>query len=375
MHMRSLPTLLFRLKKLQNDISTELAHLRKQKEKIKFLHKITVLEKLQAACAAFLPAYSETLEHIFCIKNPRCLVDLVDADSTITDDFLKQLMLLKEVYKAQVEIIYSAKKENPLYNQATLKSAKTASLVKQFEEMTNIFSLPLNSQEETLSEKGTNAESNLMSIQNVSGEIKISTVKPSFKERFSMNLFSARKGKKKPNANEIANINVIEAEDDWVIIKPDFIKKIPNEVILMIFSYLQADAQLLLILMKVCKKWNDLANDDLFWKNLAMKEGYLTTWDNPRENETAKNFYHRVCTRDIQIFVKAIGSNKSITCRVKQSDNVDAIKEALHKQENIPKNQQRLIFAGKTLFEGTKLHAAGIRKESTLHLSLTLRGD
>lgn len=74
-----------------------------------------------------------------------------------------------------------------------------------------------------------------------------------------------------------------------------------------------------------------------------------------------------------QVFVKTL-QGTTITVDVDPNDTIGEVKKKIRHKENIPAEDQRLIWSGKQLDDDRTLADYNIGDQSTLHLLLRLKG-
>ncbi len=74
-----------------------------------------------------------------------------------------------------------------------------------------------------------------------------------------------------------------------------------------------------------------------------------------------------------QIFIKTL-QGKTMTLDVADTDTIASVKQKIFEKENIPQDQQRLVFNGKQLEDNMTISDYNIQADANIHLVLRLRG-
>jgi ubiquitin C len=77
--------------------------------------------------------------------------------------------------------------------------------------------------------------------------------------------------------------------------------------------------------------------------------------------------------KSFPIFFKNL-KGKNIILFVRSTERIEDVKDMIETSEEIPADQQRLLFAGKQLENGTTLEDDSIRSHDTIHVTLRMRG-
>lgn len=108
---------------------------------------------------------------------------------------------------------------------------------------------------------------------------------------------------------------------------------------------------------------------NVFYKNRIVPLLDLLMGSGIKSEDTIELKYRN----NMQVFVKTL-TGKTLTINVEPSDTIGLFQIFIQLTEGIPSNQQRLIFAGRTLEENRTFKDYNIQKESEFHLVLRLRG-
>ena len=75
----------------------------------------------------------------------------------------------------------------------------------------------------------------------------------------------------------------------------------------------------------------------------------------------------------MQIFIKTL-TGRTVTIVVEEDDTILNVKMKLQEKENVPVDEQRLIFGGHQLEDKKSLKYYNIERNATIHLVLRLPG-
>ena len=116
------------------------------------------------------------------------------------------------------------------------------------------------------------------------------------------------------------------------------------------------------------KKGIPTNQQSLFFKGKDLEDN-KTVADYNIQKKSTLNLVLRI--RGYQIFVKTL-AGKTISLNVEQSDTIENVKTQIQYKEDIPTEDQRLIFFGKELEDKKTVANYKIKEQSTLHLVIKM---
>ena len=127
---------------------------------------------------------------------------------------------------------------------------------------------------------------------------------------------------------------------------------------------------------EIVKKYDKTASTSTC--RLAIGGEAFLDWDIPIETcleygDSISIFFYPTEFGRFLVYVKNLKGN-TITIPINPNSNIEELKRKIQDREEIPADQQRLLYGGKQLEDARTFRDYSIKSESTIHLTIRLRG-